>query len=257
MSHVTDAHRERRIELEGAFNFRDLGGYATAGGGPVRWRRLYRADGIHKLTPADRGRVRELGLATVVDLRTGAELEERGRFPFIGELEGYHHLPLIDAVWDPATVEEQVAVMSAAELLVFQYKAMLVEGRAAIAATFELLAEPGSYPLVFHCAAGKDRTGVVAALVLSLLAVSDADVCHDYGLSREAMERMMAWIRTNRPEALDAMVAQPKAILDAPPMAMHLLLDSVRAEFGSVAGYLGDLGLSSRTLGAVRANLVA
>lgn len=163
---------------------------------------------------------------------------------------------MLETVWDPTALSDELVTLSAAEFLANRYTTMLVEGRAAIASGFALLADERAYPLVFHCAAGKDRTGVFAALLLDVLGVSDTDIGHDYSLSRLAMEQMAAWLEDHMPEAFDAMVAQPRAILDAPPLAIHLLLDRVRTEYGSVLGYLQDLGVSTRKVAVTRVNLL-
>src|SRR3954451_1702516 len=92
----------RHVALESAFNFRDLGGYPAGEGRRTRWRTLFRSDGLHRLTPADVEILRGLGLRTVIDLRTGDELEERGRFPVDAHPVGYHHLSLMDVIWDRA-----------------------------------------------------------------------------------------------------------------------------------------------------------
>src|SRR5689334_2931769 len=91
----------RRLELEQVFNFRDLGGYRTVDGPQLRWGRVFRADGLHRLTESDLEAVRRLGLRTVIDLRTPAELAERGTFPVDAHPVDFHHLPIIDVVWDP------------------------------------------------------------------------------------------------------------------------------------------------------------
>ncbi len=87
----------RLVELEGCFNFRDLGGYETTDGRTVRWRRLFRSDGLHRLTEGDLEDLAELGLATVIDLRTVAEVEERGRYAAVRRRRLSPPRPLGDA----------------------------------------------------------------------------------------------------------------------------------------------------------------
>jgi protein tyrosine/serine phosphatase len=138
-----------------------------------------------------------------------------------------------------------------------RYVEMLATGGDAIARTLLLLGDPASLPLVFHCAAGKDRTGVVAAMVLSLLGVSDDDIASDYSLSRLGMPRFKEWVITTFPEAADAMSDQPAAFLAAPAEAMHLFQARLRAQFGSVHDYVAGLGVTDATLDAVKENLLA
>ena len=92
---------ERHVALSGCFNFRDLGGYPTRDGGHLRWRRLFRADGLTKLDEKDCAALSELGLVTVIDLRTTSEVDQRGRFPVETVEVDYHHLPLTESIPGP------------------------------------------------------------------------------------------------------------------------------------------------------------
>jgi len=243
----------RHVRLAALFNVRDLGGYIGTDGRSTRWQTLYRADSINRASGDDLDRLAALGLRTVLDLRTPGELEQRGRFPVESVPVAYHHLPVIQETWGAWIDDLEVDPVS---FLVSRYLEMLDEGGPALAAALEVLADPDSYPAVFHCAAGKDRTGVLAAVVLSLLGVADDDIAHDYGLSAPAMVALVDWVRVNVPEALDTMTDQPAAFLAAPPQAMADLLAIVRARHGSMAGYVAGLGVPSAAVAALRANLL-
>jgi len=238
----------------GLFNVRDLGGYATVDGHTTRWRTLYRADGIHHASEADVERLLGLGLRTVLDLRTHGELEERGRFAVEHASVAYHHLPVLRETWDGwVDVDRDV---DAVPFLAQRYEEMLDDGAAALAGALEVLAEADAYPAVFHCAAGKDRTGVLAAVVLGVLGVDDDTIASDYGLSKAAMDSLIDWMRANVPESLDAMTDQPAAFLDAPPRAMQRVLEVVRSRFGSMAGYVEAIGVDGDVVTALRRNLL-
>ena len=239
---------ERHVPFDHVFNFRDLGGYETVDGRTVRWRTVFRADGVHRLTIED---IAPLGVRTVLDLRTPIELDERGHFTH--DSVGYHHLPILQQTWDR---ESLIAETEAAQFLAHRYLDMLTEGRDAIARALHILADPASLPLVFHCAAGKDRTGVVAAIILDLLGVRDDDIGDDYSLSRLGMDRFRAWILATYPEAADAMSDQPQAFLEAPAEAMHLFLSGLRDRHGSVHEYARSLGVSDDVLETVQENLL-
>jgi protein-tyrosine phosphatase len=245
---------DRHVVFDTLFNVRDLGGYRTTDGRITRWQTLYRADGINRVSGADLDRLAALGLRTVVDLRTHGELEERGRFPVDALPVAYHHLPVIRETWENWDLDPDLEPVG---FLVRRYQEMLDEGAPALAAALEVLADPAAYPAVFHCAAGKDRTGVLAAVVLGLLDVPDETVADDYGLSRAAMDTLVEWLRVNAPEALDAMTDQPAAFLDAPPRAMHEVLALVRAEHGTMAGYVASIGVGADTVAALRRVLLA
>ena len=242
---------DRHLRLESVFNFRDLGGYRVAEGRSVGWGRLYRADGLHHLSAGDLDIVADLGLCTVIDLRTVAEVHERGRFPVDLHPVDHHHLPLIAETWhEDGRVQDPEAYLAA------RYVDMLEEGGSAVASAMAVLSRRASYPLVFHCAAGKDRTGVLAALVLGVLGVRDDDVVSDYTLSALGMLRMQAWLSEHSPENAEVMARQPVGWLAAPPAAMATLLAHVREVYGSPEAYLLGHGVAPSTIGAVRANLL-
>ena len=248
-----DVRPDRHVALETIFNFRDLGGYRTADGRTVRWRVLYRADALHRLSGPDIAAVAALGISTVLDLRTVGEVEQRGRFPYEDLPVDYRHLPLIPAIWDPATLPVEAP---AEDFLADRYLEMLDVGRPAIVDAMQVLAAAASYPAVFHCAAGKDRTGMLAAVILAALGVDDDVIAEDYGLSRDGMTRMVEWIRQSSPEGFEEMQNQPAAFLGAPPEAMRRVLEAVRLEHGSMDGYLAEIGVGTDLLSRLRANLL-
>ncbi len=239
------------IAFERAFNVRDLGGIPTADGSVVAAGRLFRADGVHRLAGDDLEVARGLGLRTVLDLRTRGEVESRGTFP-AGDLRvAWHHLPLITRQWSEDSFERTDSVV---EFLSERYVAMLDSGGASIARAVELVAT--GTPALFHCAAGKDRTGVLAAVLLGLVGVADEDIAADYHASAGAMARFQAWLQTEFPEAADAMTDQPPEYLECPPEAMLGFLSTVRARHGSMAGLASHLGISEEIVAALRPALV-
>jgi protein-tyrosine phosphatase len=253
MRDVRQPARPRRIPLERAFNFRDLGGYAVDGGPTVRWGLVYRADGIHRIEGADLARVAALGIRTVLDLRTRGELSDHGRVATEEMNASYHHLPLLEQVWERDVL---VAELDAVDFLAGRYLAMLDQGAASITSALETIGDAERLPLVFHCSAGKDRTGVLAAVLLSVLGVSDDDIAADYALSRTAMREMTEWVRTERPESYETMAAQPPAFLDAPPLAMRRFLARARTTYGSLAEYVVGAGLATDAVDALRSTLL-
>ena len=229
---------ERLVSLEGCFNFRDLGGYIGAGGRAVRWRTLFRADGLSWLTPADLEQLAEMGIRTVVDLRTVPERDEHGRFNGPDADFAYHHLPMIDVLPPAANLVDWVRPAYVAD----QYMQMLDEGRPVVAKVLGLLSEAEAYPAVFHCMAGKDRTGIVTALILRMLGVSVEDVAADYGLSREGMVRALAFMRDFLPDRYARLVANEDAVLAAEPETMTLFLERLDAEYGGAEEFVSGIG---------------
>ena len=193
-------------------------------------------------------RLGALGVRTVVDLRTTGEIATAASVTADGIV--VLHLPVLREVWrHDAFDDDEVDPVS---FLVDRYLEMLDEGATAIAAVFELVATAGSRPLAFHCSAGKDRTGVIAALLLAVVGVADDDIADDYTTSAMAMEKLVEWVQGRGAEAADAMAKQPAAFLGCPPEAMHVFLARVRRQWGSVDGYLRSIGVDGATVTAVR-----
>jgi len=253
MSDMVDPRTQfdRRIPFETVFNFRDLGGYPAGEGHTTRWRRLFRADGLNRLRPEDAQQFGELGIATVVDLRTSDEVDI-GRIPSEVAEVIYHHLPMFDVLPD----WNQAGDIRAEGFLADRYVEMLTTGRHAVATTLELLADPASYPLVFHCAAGKDRTGIVAGIVLSLLGVEDEVIVADYALSGHAMDRLMAWGRANGGAFRAPRVEVPATAIESRPETMARFLQQLRLDYGTVSGLVRDLGVADDVVTGIREHLL-
>lgn len=248
---MPSAALDRLIPLADIHNFRDLGGYETAEGRRTRWRTLFRADSLSHLSGADLETVRGLALRTVIDLRTEPEAEKWGRFPLDVYPVDYHHLSLMDVLWDPEEAPPGDGGPEVARFLHGRYLEMLDSGAANLAFAVNLLTRPHALPAVFHCAAGKDRTGLLAAMVLSALGVPDDVIVADYALSGAALGRLFSWAERSRPEVLASLREAPAAHLAAEPDAMAAVLASVRERYGSARGFLSGLGLTDARLGAL------
>lgn len=233
----------RRIELQGAFNFRDLGGYQSLGGRRVRWRRIFRADNLSLLTDQDHGILAGLSLATVIDLRTNAEIERTGRIrPSVNY--AYHHIPMADVL--PDTTDPR---WSSPDFVAMRYGDMLADAGPRMRAALDIIAAPSVHPLVFHCAAGKDRTGIVAVVVLGLLGVRPDDIIADYGLTRAAMERMVAYWTLNDPVRAARMRPHLPAITATREENVAGFLELISERYGSFEGYAWAIGAQSAITG--------
>ncbi len=241
---------DRSITFELVFNVRDLGGLPTGDGGTIRKGVLFRGDGVHRLAGDDLERARGLGLRTVVDLRTVAEIE-RGRFPVDQHPVDWVHLPILHALWSE---DELVATVGAVDFLRERYLEMLVSGGPSLARLVELTA--AGTPLLFHCAAGKDRTGVAAAVLLGLAGVPADEIAADYHATAGAMAAFVDWLTLTHPDALDAMTSQPPEYLEAPYEAMEGFLVELDARYGSIEGYVRGLGVDAAAIDALRAAVV-
>jgi protein-tyrosine phosphatase len=239
---------ERHITLEGAVNFRDLGGYATTDGHLTRWRALFRADGLGELTEPDLDIVRDLGIRTVVDLRSGTEVEQ-SRFNVEAHPVTFHHFPFIEALPDAEDFARAPGFLGT------QYTQMLDEATPQIVGALTALAEPGALPAVFHCTAGKDRTGLLSALVLSLLGVPEETIIADYALSGAAMARLRAKLIEKYPDG-KSVIADSDALFSADPAHMAALLTYLRDRYGTVAAYADAVGIPAAVVTALRSELL-
>jgi protein tyrosine/serine phosphatase len=236
------------LDLEGSANFRDLGGWPAAGGRRVRRGLLFRSDALHRLTPADVARLRgELGICTLVDLRSSHEVAAEGRGPLAAPPVRYHHHPFFDG-------ERRGGAGAPNADLGEIYFQMLRFAARPIALALETLAASDA-PAVFHCAAGKDRTGVLAAVLLSTLGVSDEDVTLDYARTQAAMERVTARLRESDAYAY-VFTELPPETLHARPETMRDLLARARSEWGSLRAYARWAGAREAALDALAARLV-
>ncbi|WP_306330145.1 tyrosine-protein phosphatase [Streptomyces venezuelae] len=241
----------RHIPFERLHNFRDLGGYPTADGGTVRWETLYRSDSLAKLAdagPTDLERFRSLGVATVIDLRYPWEIAAKGRLPETEDVS-WHNLSVEHRPYDQEAIDP---ALDPWRYLADRFAEVAEDGAVELRTALEVIAAAGG-PLVFHCASGKDRTGLLAALVLALLGVPDEEILADFALTELATERLIADWRAAHPGREPRWPGYGRAPADI----MRLFLADLRARYGSVDAYVtGHVGLDPSVVTALRARLV-
>ena len=242
----------RRVDLEGCLNFRDLGGYPTTDGRTVQWRLLFRADSLGQLTPKDVADLRDaVGLGEIIDLRSTREIEIDGRGLLQHEAINFHHLPLFDAGADgDETRLEPPQMLSLAEM----YLGMTERASEPIGRVLSTIAGTQS-PLVYHCAAGKDRTGVISALILGILGVEDDVIVLDYAATRENLDAIVARLNASGGYR-DMWKELPPDTLHADPETMIELLDGIRERHGSMEGYARTVGLDDAAIASLRERLL-
>lgn len=242
--------RSRRVPLAGTFNFREVGGYPISGGGTVRRGLLYRSCALHRVDEAGRERLRELGIRTVIDLR---DADERDRLPDMLDGVGAEnvHRPMFDQ--RPLPIAGDAASMpSLAEI----YGFMVSDRAAAIAAAVAALAEPESLPAVVHCAAGKDRTGIVVALTLAALGVPDQVIATDYSATEMFLDTdARELLRSDVAPMSSEQVATSEAMLAAKPELILAVLERVK-DAGGAEAFLIANGVGSSAIARLRSALV-
>jgi protein-tyrosine phosphatase len=246
---------ERRLPFDGVTNFRDLGGYPTTDGRRTRWGRVFRSDALHRFTPADRQRYQSLGLNAVYDLRGDVE-RERYPNPFPSVQLALLSRDASEAATPPERADRQDAG-GGERMLREMYQGLLANAAAVFGRLLGALAEPAGLPAVFHCAGGKDRTGLTAALLLELLGVPRHLVLDDYELTSRYRLRQH---QTESYENLLALGMGPEAagaVLGTPRWAMAETLEELDTAYGGAEAYLaGSAGMSAAAVGRLQVLLV-
>ncbi len=250
---------ERRLPLEGAQNFRDLGGYETSDGRYTRWGMVFRAENLSDLTDRDGSYLQDLGLRLVCDFRSPQEAAaEPDQLP-----EGLpsHSLRILDQDFSfggdirQLFAEGDIENTDFSLFLIDLNREFVLKYPERFRSFFDLLLEPGNIPLAFHCSTGKDRTGFAAAMFLSALGVPRETVMQDYLLSNLYLEkrtkkymRMIRWGSFFRvdPEQL-------RPIFEVRPEYLGTAFAAIEEHYGSVDAFLREgIGLSDDELNRLR-----
>jgi protein-tyrosine phosphatase len=239
--------RQRWMPLAGTWNVRHVGGYVTSDGGVTRPLILIRADSLDGIDDEARAHLRSLGIRTIIDLRSESE-QQLNAGQVIGRTV---HLPILDVT------PELAGGASGALRLLASYQQMLENGGDAIASAFHHLARDDALPGLVHCAAGKDRTGLVIALILSVVGVPDESVALDYaatGYFLTQSRRAEMTIKVMSAYGVEEEVAADLLLSD--PTYMIQTLAFLRQQYGSVETYLLTHGVLPAEITSLRQSLV-
>jgi len=254
-----DSTNQRILKFEGTHNFRDIGGYPTIDGKCIRWGIIYRTDELNELSLSDLEKFSTLGIRSVYDLRTTQEREKRPNI-LPNSTTKQVHLPIYES--EPRTDFAKAIffrrhtlgdLMAASYISGFEHR---IEKYADILSQF---AEPENLPALYHCVAGKDRTGIVTALLLSILGVPKETIIADYSLSNLGFDQ---YFREFVAESHIPMMGVPneeiKVLFMVNPAWMQGFLKHIETEYGSVENCLIQKGgLDKETINKIRENLLA
>ncbi|WP_156822661.1 tyrosine-protein phosphatase [Demetria terragena] len=252
------------IDLDGLANMRDLGGTPVAGGGAIQPGRLLRSDNLQDLTPGDIDElVDRRALTDIIDLRSDVEVHFTGPGP-LAEVSSltHHHLSLFksrevaveDALVLPWREDDQRKREPQVEdHWMDHYLGYLRERPDSISQALRVIAGAEGAAVV-HCAAGKDRTGTVIALALSLAGVSDEDIAADYAATSQRLPRILERLSAV-PAYAENLQGRPLSDHETDPQTMVRLLAAVRETSGSVADWLRDQGWTDEDLEQLRRRL--
>jgi hypothetical protein len=233
--------------LEGAFNFRDLGGLRAGSDYRVRPGALFRSDTLQALTASDVAYLtEELRLELIIDLRIGPEAVSQGRGPMADVPVSYLNAPLRDLPVSTLPPREQSLAF---------YLEHLTSPTSPLATVIRVLSSMAGRPVLIHCAAGKDRTGLVSAVVLRLLGVDDADIVGDYLRSGTNMprvvERFFSW-----PRYRDHIAAVPAEVYEAHEYTMRGFLDGLDRHHGGARTWAESRGITDLDVRRLRDGLL-
>jgi protein-tyrosine phosphatase len=239
----------RHLPFTRLCNFRDLGGYPAGDGRVTRWRTLYRADSLGRLSgEEDQRRFRGLGIGTVIDLRYPWEIADKGRLPPADGVT-WVNLSIEHRPYDQADIDPDLDPW---RYLADRYAEVAADGTAELRRAIETIATADA-PVVFHCASGKDRTGLLAALVLALIDVPVATIAEDFALTELATATLRErWHADNPGREL-----RWPGYGRAPAEIIQVVLAELVAEHGSIHRYASErLGLDDDVLALLRARLL-
>ena len=245
-------YSERHFAFEGCFNFRDIGGYPTKEGKKIKKGIYFRTGRQDRMSEKDLAELKNLKISTQIDLRKPEEILDQGKGPLENMGADYINIPII-----PDGGSDQLSrLVGDTGISGKRYLGYLEFGPESWLKIFEILANKDSLPVVLHCTAGKDRTGVSTAFLLSVLGVDRDLIEADYKLTNLDTERQADFIENSGgfPEGVD----REAMILAAgvPEDAMKVFLDGVESRWGSVLGYLEEIGITKNQMSAIRDNFL-
>ncbi len=238
---------QRHIRLNGASNFRDIGGYAGHEGRPVKWRKIFRSDHLAALNTADLEQLHQLDVRRAFDFRGVHESQAQSyAWPSIERHSLSIEPTVVQRLQAQHLTGKPLTAADALDAMQTTYRDFVRADSHRFAQLFDHMLETPE-PLLFHCTAGKDRTGLAAALILSALGVSEADIWQDYLLTNQLYKRNSTGNTTLSPDVL-------KIVWEVQESFLKASLDVIQEDHGGMPNYLQQkLGLSAAALLKLRA----
>jgi protein-tyrosine phosphatase len=249
---MIEDYLERHYPFEGCFNFRDIGGYLNQDGKRVRKGLYFRAGRQDRMSDNDLSQLSDLKISTQIDLRKPDEVLDQGKGPLEAMGAKYINIAVI-----PEGGSDQLSrLVGDTGISGERYLGYLEFGPTSWLRLFGILANEGNLPVVLHCTAGKDRTGVSTAFLLSVLGVSREVIEADYLLTNLDTERQADFIESTvgYPEGYDR--ERMMAIAGVPETAMRDFLDGVESKWGTVVEYLEKIGVTQEQMETIRTNFL-
>ena len=244
--HIRKILNERLLQLEGAYNVRDIGGYETKNGRVVQRGRFFRSDGLHRLTERDKNILLDYGIRTMIDLRHELELEAKQNVFANSEIVEYLNISLLNPAHGGSSKMRTLGDM---------YVYMLEECKHLLCEVFKQIATTKSEVVLYHCTAGKDRTGVITALLLSIAGVNKATIVADYADTEQHLVPLIPELRNDRPANISEEVYE--RFLGSAPTNMEQMLNHLTKKYGDAENYLLHSGLTVRHIDKLKMRLLS
>lgn len=238
-----------RLPLDGAFNVRELGGYPTVNGSWTKYHRFLRSDGLSRLSAYDKRFLYDYGVRAIIDLRDQNEVSDAPDLS-IGSDVACANIPLLD--FNVAQVKEIEKRIAEKNFSILDAYRLILENYDGIRKCFRFIAEAPAGCVLFHCAVGKDRTGILAMLLLSLAGVDKWDIVANY---------VQTWANLMRDDVFaedwyDAAHSEFREGMTSGPEAIEFVYDLLEEEHGGVEAYLLECGVPDEDVAAVRQRLL-
>lgn len=236
---------ERYLDLEGAYNIRDIGGYTTADNCQTRWRTVLRGGRLSELTPKSQQTLLDYGLKKIIDLRRPSELADSPSVFANSEVVRYYNIPLI----------EEESLIRKFDSLTELYEGILANSQAQIREILEIIADSANEAVMVNCTGGKDRTGIIMALLLGIANVPAITIAEDYALSNGYLTSLNDSLR-EKAAAAGYNMEHFEMLLTSKKESMLETLSHIETTYGGIRSYLSLIGLNESNVQKIQSRLV-
>ena len=258
---------DREIHLKGTSNTRDIGGYLTSDLRTLRWRQIIRSENLSRLTASDFQKLEEIGVKTVIDLRTEREHEQSPTVWLGDNPPRFFHFPVGDSQNDWFNAQRKLMKSNrfteeqALEHMVDGYRMIAEVGPSSYQKLMDVVLDQSNWPVLIHCTAGKDRSGVAVALILEALGVDRETIMEEYLLTNKFSrvdEKAVILSKQSKKASMGHRTPSASAwrpIVGVDAKMLEAFYASVDEEYGSMDAFLTKLGVDHDARGALAASL--
>ena len=230
------------LDIEGSFNVRDFGGYAAEDGRVIKPRRFVRTGSLFGVSEQGKQALLDMGVRRIIDLRSKQEVQDKPDAMMDDARFVWANVPMLDYIHSRIAAQQLDGLPTSLEEM---YIGLLERGKDDFRRIFELFAGPEQEGIVFHCTAGKDRTGITAMLLLSLAGLDRQTIIQDYARSEQELRPLLMKYPLNIPEHFT----------QSRPETMQATLDYLQNRYGGARAYLSDIGVTPEQQNAILAKL--